>query len=100
MRTFLSSTCCVLLSLCATTTRFDEQNTASDPAGIEFFETHVRPILSDHCFGCHSAQAEKIKGGLRLDARDLILKGGDSGPALVVGSPDQSLLIKAVRYAD
>lgn len=71
-----------------------------DPAGIEFFEKNIRPLLADHCYGCHSAKAEKVKGGLWLDTREGVLKGGDTGPALVAGSPDNSLLIKAVRYTD
>lgn len=71
-----------------------------DAAGLEYFEKHVRPVLVDHCYGCHSATAEKVKGGLLLDSRAGWLKGGDSGPALVPGDPDRSLLIKAVRYTD
>ena len=73
---------------------------AADPSGIEFFETKIRPILSDDCYKCHSRQSEKVKGGLLLDTRDGLLKGGDTGPAVVPGEPDKSLLIKAVRYAD
>ncbi len=74
---------------------------AADPAaGVEFFEKRVRPVLVESCYKCHSAQAEKVKGGLLLDTRDAVLKGGDSGPALVAGEPEKSLLIKAVRYTD
>jgi len=69
-------------------------------AGAEFFEKHVRPVLVENCYKCHSAQAEKVKGGLRLDTRDGLLKGGDSGPAIVPGDPERSLLIKAIRYTD
>src|SRR5205814_7866841 len=54
----------------------------------------------EHCYKCHSQGAEKIKGGLLLDSRDGLLKGGDSGPALVAGDPDNSVLVKAVRYID
>ncbi len=71
-----------------------------DAAGLEFFEKHVRPVFSEHCYGCHSATAEKVKGGLLLDTRAGVLKGGDSGPAIVPGDPDKSLLIRAVRYGD
>jgi hypothetical protein len=73
---------------------------AADPSGIEFFESKIRPILADDCYKCHSQQSEKVKGGLLLDTRDGLLKGGDTGPAVVAGDPDKSLLIKAVRYAD
>ncbi len=67
---------------------------------VEFFEKKIRPLLTGHCYNCHSAGAKKIKGGLRLDTRAALLKGGDSGPALVPGKPGESLLIKAVRSAD
>jgi len=70
------------------------------PAQQDFFEDKIRPILSDNCYQCHSTSAERIKGGLLLDTRDSLLKGGDSGPAIVPGDPEKSLLIKAVRYTD
>src|SRR5947209_8081325 len=73
---------------------------AADQAGIEFFERKIRPVLVEHCYACHSETAKKLRGGLLLDSRDGLRKGGDSGPALVPGHPDRSLLIKAVRYTD
>ena len=73
---------------------------ADDRAGVEFFEQKVRPVLVESCYNCHSAAGGKVKGGLLLDTRDGLLKGGDTGPALVPGEPDKSLLIKAVRYTD
>jgi hypothetical protein len=69
-------------------------------AGIEFFEKKIRPILIEHCFECHAAGAKKIRGGLLLDSRDGLRKGGFTGPAIEPGDPDKSLLIKAVRYTD
>ena len=66
----------------------------------DFFENKIRPILGDYCYKCHSTSAEKIKGGLLLDSREALLKGGDSGKAIVPGDPEASLLIKAVRYTD
>jgi hypothetical protein len=60
----------------------------------EFFETAVRPILVASCYDCH---AEEQLGGLRLDSREAMLKGGTSGPAIVPGDPDRSLMIQAVR---
>ncbi|MBC8003113.1 MAG: PSD1 domain-containing protein, partial [Opitutaceae bacterium] len=66
----------------------------------QFFESKIRPILVNKCYKCHSAEAIKVKGGLMLDSRDGLLKGGDSGPAIVAGNPEKSLLIKAVRYLD
>ncbi|MEY2407544.1 MAG: hypothetical protein QOF48_214, partial [Verrucomicrobiota bacterium] len=71
-----------------------------DAAGLEFFEKNIRPLFVERCYNCHGAQAEKLKGGLLLDTREGLLKGGDSGPAILAGAPDKSLLIKAVRYLD
>ena len=65
---------------------------------LAFFENKVRPVLSARCFECHSQSAKKLKGGLKLDRRESILKGGETGPALVPGKPSVSLLIKAIRY--
>ena len=67
---------------------------------IEYFETKVRPLLSEHCYQCHSAAAGKTKGGLTLDTKAGWEKGGESGAAIVPGDPDKSLMIRAVRYAD
>ncbi|MBK8000882.1 MAG: DUF1553 domain-containing protein [Verrucomicrobia bacterium] len=67
---------------------------------LTFFENKIRPLLADQCYSCHSAKAEKTKGGLRVDSLESLLKGGDSGPALVPGDAEKSLLIKAVRYVD
>src|SRR5204863_9196415 len=73
--------------------------TAADP-GVEFFEKKVRPVLVEHCYKCHSAEAKSPKGGLLLDNRPAVLKGGETGPALVPGKPAESLLFKAIRYTD
>lgn len=66
--------------------------------GIAFFEKEIRPILSENCYGCHSEEAGKRKGGLWLDRRVGWESGGDSGPTLVPGNTDSSLLLHAVRY--
>lgn len=66
----------------------------------KFFRESVLPLLKQHCFACHSHASKKVKGGLVLDSRSGWAKGGDSGPAIVPGKPDESLLIQAVRYAD
>ncbi|MEX2381664.1 MAG: DUF1553 domain-containing protein [Opitutales bacterium] len=68
-----------------------------DPAKIEFFETHIRPVLANNCYKCHSHQNGKSEGGLQLDYRDLLLKGGNSGPALIPNDPENSLIIQAVH---
>jgi len=71
---------------------------AFDAEAIRFFESKVRPVLVERCASCHDAK--KHKGELRLDSRDAILTGGESGPALVPGDPAKSLLIKAISHAD
>ena len=71
---------------------------ANDPAGIAFFEQKIRPVLVKECYACHSAGSEKLKGGLRLDSRAGLLTGGDSGPAVVPGKPDESVLLEALRH--
>ena len=72
----------------------------ADPAGVEFFEKKVRPVLSTHCYKCHSHAAEKLKGKLYLDSREGMLKGGETGPAVVPGRPEEGLFMKAVRHGD
>jgi hypothetical protein len=69
--------------------------------GIEFFEKKIRPVLESSCYMCHSTKSRRLQGGLLLDSREGMLKGGDSGQAAIVpGDPDRSLLIKAIRYSD
>src|SRR5262249_20596317 len=70
------------------------------PEGIEFFEKKIRPILVDNCFKCHSAAADKIRGGLSMETRDSMRKGGDKGPAVVPGDLKKSLLIEAIHHAN
>jgi Protein of unknown function (DUF1553)/Protein of unknown function (DUF1549)/Planctomycete cytochrome C len=65
-----------------------------------FFENKIRPILSENCYKCHSLEKGKSKGGLTLDTREGLLKGGEDGPAVKAGEPTDSPLIKAVRYQD
>jgi mono/diheme cytochrome c family protein len=69
-------------------------------AQTEFFENRIRPVLAQNCYKCHSSEAAKVKGELLLDSREGVLKGGESGPVVVPGEPEKSLLIKAVRYLD
>ncbi|MEN9675955.1 MAG: hypothetical protein RIS76_1851, partial [Verrucomicrobiota bacterium] len=73
------------------------RSAALEPAQVEFFENRIRPLLADHCYECHSARAEKLKGGLRLDTKADLLKGGASGPVLVAGHPEQSLIVQVLR---
>lgn len=73
---------------------------ADDAGNLAFFESKIRPILVESCYECHSVESGKAKGGLRLDDREAVLRGGDSGPALVPGKPDKSLLLAAIRHSD
>jgi cytochrome c553 len=95
---------CLLLTVChlMASLAIAENNAAvpSEAAAHEFFEKQVRPILVEQCYKCHSATAKRLEAGLRLDNRSGLLAGGDTGPAIVPGKPDDSLLVKGVRYDD
>lgn len=70
-------------------------------AEVEFFERKIRPLLAAKCFECHGVNGEQkvvAKGGLRLDSRAALLQGGDTGPSVTPGKPEESLLIEAVSY--
>src|SRR5262245_37592082 len=71
---------------------------ADTASGVEFFEKRIRPLLVQRCYECHSREAKSVKGELLLDSRAGVLKGGNSGPAVVPGEPGKSLLLKAVRH--
>ncbi|HEU0119142.1 MAG TPA: DUF1549 domain-containing protein [Bryobacteraceae bacterium] len=71
---------------------------AAQEDGAAFFEKNVRPILATQCLGCHSATSQPIMGGLRLDSREMALKGGGRGPAIVPGKPAESLFLQAIRH--
>lgn len=73
-------------------------DTAATPEQLRFFESSIRPLLVEKCQGCHGP--EKQWGTLRLDSRAAMLGGGETGPVVVPGKPDESLLIKAVRRTD
>jgi hypothetical protein len=88
---------CLVLSWPTVATRADEPRAAKESASLEaaeFFEARVRPILAERCVKCHGPR--KQSSGLRLDSRQSILGGGNSGPAVVPSKPDESLLIQAV----
>src|ERR1041384_8647576 len=71
-----------------------------DAEGVRLFEEKVAPLLAARCYKCHSAEAPKPKGALRVDSREAILKGGEGGPGLVPGKPEQSLILRAVNWED
>ena len=72
----------------------------ANPGGIALFEKKIRPVLVEKCYQCHSDKAPKLRANLKLDSRDGFLKGGDLGPAIVVGKPAESALVKALHYQD
>ncbi|QDT03253.1 Xanthan lyase precursor [Rubripirellula lacrimiformis] len=76
-----------------------ESAQANDPPGsVEFFENRIRPVLVNHCYECHSAEADEIGGSLLLDSSDAMIIGGDSGPAIQPGDAAASTLVSAIRY--
>lgn len=90
-----------VLAACFTLLLFGPPRTAAaDATGVDFFETHVRPLLVEHCYDCHSHDSGQREGGLRIDSAPGMVKGGLTGPALVPGDPAASLLIRVVEYED
>jgi mono/diheme cytochrome c family protein len=88
-----------LALFCAITLVESPRASAADKptaAQLKHFEQHIRPLLLARCLKCHGAKEQK--SGLRLDSLAGMLKGGESGPAIVPGKPDESMLIEAVRY--
>ena len=76
--------------------RAGDPDSATQAAREHFFEQNVRPLLAEKCYSCHGDK--KQKGGLRLDSLEAILKGGESGPAVVAGKPDESLIVEAINF--
>lgn len=90
-----------LLQLCLTCVAMGQPSQPNDRGEQEvFFETHIRPLLVEHCYECHSLESGDSSGELRVDDRPALLRGGTRGPAVVPGQLDKSLLIRAVTYAD
>ena len=92
----------ILLGLLVVGTTPLHAQEADDPR-LAFFESKIRPALIEHCYECHSVEAAakgKLRGGLLLDSSPAMLKGGESGPAIIAHKPAESLLISAIRYDD
>ena len=85
------------LSLCGLAAVSSTLAQDAAPASPAFYDAKIKPIFTANCYKCHT---EKMAGGLRLDSRESMLKGGDSGPAIVVGAPEKSLLVTAVHQTD
>jgi len=90
----------LLLALAMVAVQAPTVHAADDPKGIDFFEKNIRPVLVANCYQCHSASSKELKGELRLDTKEGVRKGGESGLAVVPGNPEESLLIKALRHED
>ena len=88
-----------LLFVLITWTAFPASAGEPSKEHAQFFEKQVRPILTERCYGCHSTVRQKSKGGLVVDSLAGLLQGGETGPAIVPGEPEKSLLIEAIRYA-
>jgi cytochrome c553 len=84
---------------CGSAAATEEPAAGNDRAGVEFFERRIRPLLVGNCYTCHSADTNS-KGGLRTDDRNGLINGGDSGPAVVPGKPEESVLLQAVRHEE
>ena len=76
-----------------------DESAAFDESALEFFEREVRPILASRCLECHGDQGTP-KGGLRLDSRAGLLKGGDTGPGVILDKPAESLFVSSINYGD
>jgi hypothetical protein len=92
--------CWAALSLCVPARAASTANDHKQPSKqeLDFFEKKIRPVLVRNCYECHSGDVKKAKGGFVLDTKMGLRKGGASGPAIVPGHPDDSLMIEAVRY--
>jgi mono/diheme cytochrome c family protein len=78
----------------------EEAAAPTDVEGLRFFVEHIEPLLKSKCFGCHSHASGEMEGGLTLDSRSGWVEGGQRGPAIVPGKPEESLLIKAILRTD
>lgn len=88
----------LLMSLASIGLRSEGSEGEENSRGLGLFHDYIEPLLKQNCYECHSHEAKKAKGGLVLDSREAIRKGGDMGPAVVPGNVDMSLLIEAVLY--
>ncbi|MEQ8634347.1 PSD1 and planctomycete cytochrome C domain-containing protein [Gimesia maris] len=106
LTTLISAVCCFLAitfypvhpAFAASKSSKKPVHAKMNPAQRAFFENRIRPVLVEKCYSCHSAKSEELGGKLRMDTRDGMREGGESGPAFVEGRPDESLLIQALRY--
>ncbi len=84
----------IAVSLVVLCSVYPSRGDAASSVSSDLFEMRIRPLLARNCYACHTTSR---MGGLQLDTREHVLQGGKSGPAIVPGKPDESLLIQAVR---
>lgn len=97
---FTALACAMLGVVVLQPARGDEQYPEPTAEGIRFFESKIRPVLKEQCYRCHSSDGQGVRGGLSVASRDGLLTGGESGPAIVPGDPEQSVLWNAINYRD
>lgn len=78
----------------------DSANPKFSDADLEYFETKIRPILAKRCYECHGPDLDEVEGGLRFSSRGALLKGGETGPAIIPGDPKNSLLVDTINYGE
>ncbi|MEP0343760.1 c-type cytochrome domain-containing protein, partial [Rhodopirellula bahusiensis] len=99
MKNFAFSMLVLSLGLLGASETPAQESSKITPEQLEFFENRIRPVLVRECYECHSAESGKTRGGLRLDTRDGLLLGGESGPSVVPGHPEDSPFWDAVTYS-
>ena len=90
---------CVIILSCLDRSMLGQNQLAAQD-DVRFFESKIRPVLVKHCYECHSTESGKARGGLKVDTRDALQQGGDSGPAVVAKSLEESKLYQALLYHD
>ncbi|MEZ6115069.1 MAG: DUF1553 domain-containing protein [Pirellulaceae bacterium] len=95
MRFILATVATLLICTCV-----GAQSDSEQDAKLQFFESKIRPVLIKACYECHSNDSDELQGGLLVDSHQGLLVGGDSGPAIVPGSPADSLFMDAIRYGE
>ncbi|WP_047817334.1 PSD1 and planctomycete cytochrome C domain-containing protein [Rhodopirellula islandica] len=98
MKPFVIPLLVTSLSVLSTFESQGQETAGISPEQLEFFENRIRPVLVRECYECHSAESGKTRGGLRLDTRDGLMLGGESGPSVVPGHPEDSPFWDAVTY--
>jgi len=95
---YLRSPCMILTAGAAVLAFHPARAEEPNAEGLRFFEQKIRPVLIEHCYECHSGASRTLQGALRVDSRDGLLAGGDSGTSIVPGAPEKSLLLESLRY--